>query len=159
MAFLTRDRALALAVLAMVAILGWESRNIPGPSRWQTYGSDFFPQLLLWALGGLALVLLARTFVARGPDREAAPMVWPDLGRFARANPRILGVLVLFGAYVWVLPVLGFRVASVGYLLAAFGVLTGFRSWRTVAICAAVAVVMPLLVYAVFQYGLRIRLP
>lgn len=158
MAFLTRDRALALAVLGLVAILGWESRTIPGPSRWQAYGSDFFPQLLLWVLGGLAVVLLARTLVLRGPD-GGAPTVWPDLWAFARANTRILGALALFGVYVWALPVVGFRGATMGYLMASFGVLTGFRSWRTVAICAAVAVIAPLLVWALFEYGLRLRLP
>ena len=156
MAFLTRDRALALATLGLVAILAVESREIPGPSRWQTYGSDFFPQLLLWVLGGLAVVLLARSFL---PAFRTGPEVGPDLWAFARTNPRILGLLALFGAYVWVLPVLGFRVATIGYLLAAFAVLTGLRSWRTVLICVTVAVVAPLLVFALFQYGLRLRLP
>ncbi|MGY6633709.1 MAG: tripartite tricarboxylate transporter TctB family protein [Alkalilacustris sp.] len=156
MAFLTRDRALALATLAMVAILAVEARDIPGPSRWQTYGSDFFPQLLLWVLGGLAVVLLVRSFL---PPFRDGPAVGPDLWTFARANPRILALLALFGGYIWAMPQLGFRTATIGYLLVAFAVLTGLRSWRTAAICAVVAVVAPLLVHALFQYGLRLRLP
>ncbi len=156
MSFMTRDRALALATLGLVAILAVEARDIPGPSRWQTYGSDFLPKVLLWTLGGLAVILLVRSFLA---GFRTQPEVGPDLWAFVRTNPRILGLLTLFGVYVWALPQLGFRVATVGWLMLAFWLLTGFRSWRTVLICAAVAVIAPLLVYALFQYGLRLRLP
>ena len=156
MSFMTRDRALALATLGMVAILAVELQGIPGPRRWQTYGSNFFPMVLLWTLGILAMILLLRSFTA---GFRSQPEMRPDLWAFLRANPRILGLLALFGAYVWALPQLGFRVATVTYLMAAFWILTGFRSWRTVLICAAVAVVAPLLVHALFQYGLRMRLP
>ena len=156
MSFMTRDRALALATLGMVAILAVELQGIPGPRRWQSYGSDFFPRLLLWTLGILAILLLLRSFMAGFRNQ---PEVVPDFWAFMRANPRILALLALFGAYVWAMPQLGFRMATIAYLMVAFGILTGFRSWRTVLICAAVAVVTPLLVHALFQYGLRLRLP
>lgn len=156
MPFLTRDRALALLTLLLVGVLGWEARNLPGPTRWQNYGSDFFPKLLLAVLGVLAVILLLRSFL---PAARAQAPVLRDAADFLRHNPRIVAVIALFGAYAWLLPVLGFRVATIGYLVLSIGLLTGLRTWRAALLAGVVAVAATLLVYAVFQYGLRLRLP
>jgi putative tricarboxylic transport membrane protein len=156
MSLLTKDRALALAVLILAAVLAVESLEIPARTRWQPYGSAFFPQILLGALATLGALLLARTFLPGAP-REA-PLL-PDIAEFAREHPRILALLLLFGLYAWALPILGFIYATGSFLLAAFVLLGAPSSRKRALIAAAVAVAVTLAVYATFRYGLRIRLP
>ncbi len=156
MGFLTKDRALAFATLLLVAVLWFEARNIPPRTSWQPYGSAFYPQLLLAVIGALAMVLLARSFLPTQPRQ--APLL-PDIRDFVVRQYKIVLLFVLFGLYAALLPVLGFNAATMGYLAASFALLIGFGKWRKLILALAVAVVATLLVYYVFQYGLRIRLP
>lgn len=156
MTFLTRDRALALVTLAFVAVFAIESSDIPPRSSWQPYGSAFYPRLLLGVIAAFALLLLGRSFLPNAPRQ--AP-VFPDIIGFLKANSRILGVFALFGLYVALLPLVGYIAATMGFLLATLGLLAGFENRRKAFVTIVTGIVVPLLVYATFHYGLGIRLP
>jgi putative tricarboxylic transport membrane protein len=156
MRFLTKDRALALALLLLVAIFFLETRNIPARTSWQPYGSAFYPRILLAVMGGLALILFVHSFLQGRTDQ---PPLLPDVRDFFARQYRIVLLFVLFGLYTALLPVLGFNIATMAYLILSFGPLMGFNKRRKLVLALAVAVGATLLVYVVFQHGLRIRLP
>lgn len=156
MTFLTKDRALALATLVLVAVMLVESRSIPPATSWQPYGSAFYPRLLLWVIGGLALLLLGRSFL---PGAERQPPLIPEMVAFAKANHRIVTLFVLFGLYAALLPVVGYIAATAGFLLASLAALSQLETRRKVLGSIAICAVTPLLIFAVFRYGLGIRLP
>ena len=65
---------------------------------------------------------------------------------------------MLFGAYVALLPVLGFRLATLGFVATLTWVL-GPRTPRQAAVSAGVGLATALLTHAVFERALRILLP
>jgi putative tricarboxylic transport membrane protein len=152
---LTRDRALALAVLLGTLVLAIDSRGIPAPSSWQTYGSALMPQILLAVLGVLGAALLIKSFL---PGAVNGPPVVPELLGFVQRNKHILVLFILFGIYVFVLPLVGYLWATGGFLLAALALLY-VRTVRRALAAIALAIVVSALIYAIFHYGLRIRLP
>lgn len=156
MGILTRDRAFALAVLLLVAILFVESGEIAPRASWQPYGSAFYPRILLGVIGVLSLFALIRTFL---PSAEKQPPLLPELRSFLAHNPKIIALFFLFAAFTALLPVFGYIPTSIGFLILSFALLTKGLTIRKTVIGIAIAVVSTAFVYAVFHYGLRIRLP
>lgn len=152
---LTRDRALALAVLLGTIVLAIDSRSIPAPSSWQTYGSALMPQILLGVLGVLGTALLIKSFL---PGAVNGSPVFPELLGFVKRNSHILMLFILFGIYVFVLPLAGYLWATGGFLLSALSLLY-VRTVRRALVAIVLAIVVSALIYAIFHYGLRIRLP
>ncbi len=152
---LTRDRALALAVLLGTLVLAIDSRDIPAPSSWQPFGSALMPQILLGVLGVLGTALLVKSFL---PGAANGPPVLPELRDFVQRNPHILALFALFGIYVFALPRAGYLVATSGFLLAALALLF-VRTARRALVAVALAIAVSALIYVIFHYGLRIRLP
>lgn len=156
MTFLNKDRALALITLVIVAIMFVESASIPPRTNWQPYGSAFYPRLLLAVVAFFALLLLARSFM---PAAEKQRPLLPDIVTFARTNHRVIGLFVMFGVYAAVLPIVGYIAATGGFLIASLALLSGLSSWRKNVASIAISIIAPLMIYAMFHYGLGIRLP
>ena len=156
MTFLNKDRALALITLVIVAIMFVESASIPPPTSWQPYGSAFYPRLLLIVVAVFALLLLARSFM---PGVERQRPLLPDIVTFLKTNHRVIGLFVMFGIYAAVLPVVGYIAATGGFLIASLALLSGLSSRRKTMATIAISVITPLMIYAMFHYGLGIRLP
>jgi putative tricarboxylic transport membrane protein len=156
MIFLNKDRALALITLAIVAIMFAESTSIPPRTSWQPYGSAFYPRLLLAVVAVFALLLLGRSFM---PNVERQRPLLPDIATFSKTNHRVIALFVMFGIYAAILPVVGYIAATGGFLIASLALLSGLSSRRKTIATLAISVITPLMIYAVFQYGLGIRLP
>jgi putative tricarboxylic transport membrane protein len=156
MRILTKDRAFALVMLVVAAVMLVEARDIRPPTRWQPYGSAFFPQLLLGVLGLLAAMLLIRSFLRPASSDRA---LLPAAGSFVRKNPHVIAMFATFGAYVVLLPLIGYLAATAGFLAASFVILRGFNSFRAAVANVALIVTVPLLVLLVFENVLSIRLP
>lgn len=152
---LTRDRALALSVLLGTGILAVDSLNIPEPSSWQPYGSALMPQILLAVLGVLGTALLVKSFMSETASDSA---FLAEVVGFVRRNTHILVLFALFGIYVFAMPRVGYLAATAGFLFAALGLLHA-RSGRRVLAVIVIAITVSTLIYAIFQYGLGIRLP
>lgn len=156
MGMLTRNRAFALAVLLIVVVLFIETWQIAPRASWQPYGSAFYPRILLGVIGVLSLFALIRSFL---PGAERQPPLIPEIGRFLRKNPKIIALFFLFAAFTALLPVLGYIPTSLGFLILSFALLTRGITLKKAIIGIVVAVATTLLVYFIFHYGLRIRLP
>ncbi|GGW32140.1 tripartite tricarboxylate transporter TctB family protein [Halomonas sp. 141] len=153
---LTKDRALALALLLIVAVMWVESSSIRPPTSWQPYGSALFPRILLVTIALLSLVLLVRTFFSPAtppPSWSAAVSHW-----FNRRKS-VLALFGIFGLYAALLPVLGYIVATMGFMVASLALLLGMDSRRKWLINLGISGTLVPLVYIIFRYGLKVWLP
>ncbi|ATH77996.1 tripartite tricarboxylate transporter TctB family protein [Halomonas sp. C22] len=153
---LTKDRALALALLLIVAVMWVESSSIRPPTSWQPYGSALFPRILLVTIALLSLVLLVRTFFSPAtppPSWSAAVSQW-----FNRRKS-VLALFGIFGLYAALLPVLGYIVATMGFMVASLALLLGMDSRRKWLINLGISGTLVPLVYIIFRYGLKVWLP
>jgi len=141
-----RDGLAGLVCLAGALGLLWASREIPHPPL-VPIGPAFYPRLLFVATAALGAALVVADLRAR---RRAPP-----------APAQYRGVLLtfgLFGLYVGLLPLLGYRLATalfVGALQAALEPPRG-RAWLRVAV---VAVATSAVTYLVFERYLSVLLP
>ncbi|MDW7747413.1 tripartite tricarboxylate transporter TctB family protein [Halomonas sp.] len=157
---LTKDRALALAMLAISGILLAETRNIAPPTSWQPYGSALFPQILLGIIALLSLLLLLRSFLIPSetpkgePDRpRRSPTAW------VRHNAIVLSLFGLFGLYALLLPLVGYLPATLAFLVASLALLLGIDTRRKWIINLAVSCTLAPLVYVIFRFVLNVWLP
>ena len=118
-------------------------------------GPEFYPQLVLGATGFLALLLVVSDVVAH----RRAPLV--ATSSMIRANYRLVVVaFAIFAIYVIALPYLGFRVATLVFLVAMSLALEPPRGARTRWIVVfVVALVATVVIYLAFEGYLQVLLP
>ena len=150
---LTKDRALALALLLIVAVMWVESGNIRPPTAWQPYGSALFPRILLVVTGLLSLV---RSLIA-GPGERHAPR--RSFAEWLAHNRTVLCLFMLFGLYAALLPVLGYIAATLAFLVTSLALLLGIDSRRKWIVNLAVSCTLVPLVFVIFRFGLNVWLP
>ena len=156
MLMLTKDRALALALLLMVAVMWVESGDIRPPTSWQPYGSALFPRILLVVIGLLSLLILVRSLWVKVPERPGAKQL---LTEWFQSRRTILALFLLFGLYAALLPVVGYIAATMGFLAASLALLMGTNSRRTWMINLTLSGTLALVIFVVFRYGLNVWLP
>ena len=166
---LTKDRALALAMLAITGILLAETRNIAPPTSWQPYGSALFPRILLGIIAILSLLLLVRTFLAPSakllkgePKRlRRSPTAWVKHtpAAWIKHNSTVLSLFGLFGLYTLLLPLIGYLPATLAFLMSSLALLLGIDTRRKWIINLAVSCSIAPLVYVIFRFVLNVWLP
>lgn len=153
----TRDSVAALVCLVLSLGLLYLTRGLPR-SPMVPIGPDFYPRIVLGIMAVLSATLIAVDVWSHwrrqgGAFAEAAAA--PE-----RRNYRLVAVTFLvFGAYVMLLPFLGFRVATFLFVLALQVVLEKPHGWRrwTYVIVAALATVI--VTYLAFETYLSVLLP
>lgn len=153
---LTKDRALALALLLIVAVMWVESGNIRPPTSWQPYGSALFPRILLVVTGLLSLLILVRSLITGAPARTEPRR---SFVQWLSHNRTVFSLFGLFGLYAALLPVLGYLVATLAFLVTSLGLLLGIDSRRKWIINLAISGTLVPLVYVIFRFGLNVWLP
>lgn len=151
--YMTKDRYLATAVLLMVAILFVESGNIPEKTSWQAYESSLYPRILLGCIASLAFLLLLNACKNATAEDKKAPAKRPE------RNLKVLGIFALFGGYAALLPVLGYLISTMAFMVTAQALLLGIDTRRKWVINLATAGILVPLVYVIFEYGLNVWLP
>lgn len=147
---LGRDGIAGLILLGLSLALLAASFNLPSLPL-VPVGPGFYPRIVLSVLAAASIVLVLQD-VARA--RAAAPA-----GPTRRVRMLVARVFAIVGAYVFLMPLLGFRVATVlfvGGLQAALERPRGMRQW---ALLAAVAVATSAATYLVFERYLLVLLP
>lgn len=153
---LTKDRALALALLLIVAVMWVESGDIRPPTSWQPYGSALFPRILLVVVGLLSLMILVRSFLVKVPERAGAKQL---ITEWFQSRRTILGLFFLFGLYAALLPVVGYIAATASFLVTSLALLMGINTQRKWIINLTLSFVLTLVIFVVFRYGLNVWLP
>lgn len=107
-----RDIGIGLGLLAFCGIMYWQAGLAPSPP-FVPYGPSFYPRVILVALAGLALWLIAETWSRRPGAAGAAPKRASQTPDYRRV---VLGFSVFLG-YVGGLSILGYLAATFLFVL------------------------------------------
>ncbi len=150
-----RDGVAGLVVAATSLVFFWLTLGLE-KNPLVPIGPGFYPQLVLGITAALGLALIASDFLRR---RKAAPPA-PKAPPGPRLNYRLVALtFAVFGAYVLLLPPLGYRVATFLFVLGASFLLEpprGAGLWLRGFVLAALTTVVT---YYVFEHYLAVLLP
>jgi hypothetical protein len=145
---LTRNGVGGLVCLAGSLLLLWASRDVPQPAL-VPIGPAFYPRIVLLVTAALSAALLAGDL-----RRRAAPAPPP------RVSYRlVLLTFLIFTVYVFLLPLLGYRVSTVLFVAILQSTLDPPRSARGWTLVAVMAVASMLVTYYLFERYLSVLLP
>lgn len=148
-----RDGVAGLLLLALSILLAVQTRQIPR-TPFLPLGAEFYPRVLLAILAAGGLLLLALDILRQ--RRQEAPR--ETLPRFREIPPSIPAIFAAFGAYVFLMPILGFLPATLAFVAVA-QVLLGPHRPRDLPRIALVAVGTATLTYLIFERYLHVFLP
>jgi hypothetical protein len=147
-----RDGVAGLVLLAISLVLLVKSFQLPSLPI-VPVGPGFYPSIVLSFMAAASALLVLQDLIKRAPDVANA-------GDAPRRNYRLVVIaFAIVGLYVLLLPLLGFRVATVlfvGGLQAALGRPRTPRQWT---VLAAIALGTAMLSYFVFERYLLVLLP
>lgn len=152
-----RDGYTGLAVLAASLFLFWSTLGLERHPM-VPVGPGFYPQLVLGITAVMALALLAwDLYVQR--RRRTAPVAAAAVATEPRNYRLVLITFGIFALYVVALPWLGFRLATLVFIVAMQVVLEPPASPRRWILVAAVALATTIATYLVFEQYLKVLLP
>jgi putative tricarboxylic transport membrane protein len=153
---LSRDGIAGLVCLAISLVMLVLTLGLP-PAIEIPIGPAFYPRVVLWFMAGLSALLVALDLMARRGRPAAAAA---EVAVAARPNyGLVLATFVEFGLYIAILPELGFRIATVVFVVALQVTLEWPRSLKAWALVGAVAVATSLVCHFVFEDYLSVLLP
>ena len=155
---LGRDGIAGLVCLAGSLGLLALTRGLPR-SALVPIGAGFYPRIVLVVTALFSALLIVSDVRARRHHPAAAPEAGRRAPRAASRNYRLVALtFVVFTAYVFALPVLGYRAATVCFVLALQLLLqpAGRRPWVRIV---AVALVTAVITHLVFESYLSVLLP
>lgn len=150
---MNKDRYLAIAVLLMVVILFIESGNIPEKTSWQAYGSALYPQILLGIIGITATLTLIKSFINIESIEQSGSK------RRQVFDWKVLGIFSIFASYATLLPILGYLISTMAFMVTMQGLLLGVNTPKKWIINILTSGIMVPLVYVIFKFGLNVWLP
>jgi len=154
---LGRDGITGLICLAISGALLWLTRGLP-PAVMVPIGPAFYPRVVLALTAALSLILIGSDLMAR--RRAAAAGITPAAVPAEGANyALVLATFALFGAYVGLLPELGFRLSTFLFVGALQVTLEWPRSWMRWLLVLAIAFGTAAVCYFVFEDYLSVLLP
>lgn len=151
-----RDAIAGLAVLAASLFLFWATLGLERHPM-VPVGPGFYPRIVLGGTAFLALLVVVADVIAR---RRAAPAIATPAPE-ARPNYALVATaFAIFAVYAVALPYLGFRLATLAFLIAMPSVLEPPRgSRRRWIVVLAVAIVGTIAIHLVFDRYLQVLLP
>lgn len=149
---LGRDGVAGLVCLAGSLWLVALTRGLPQPAL-VPIGPGFYPRIVLGITASLSALLVVSDLVARRRRTRG-----PGAPAVARSQRLVALAFAVFGAYVLLMPALGFRVATFLFVGSLQGVLErpSGRRWLLVLATAAATA---LLTHLVFESYLSVLLP
>lgn len=145
---LGRDGWAGLAVLAASLVLFWLTLGLHGNAL-VPIGPGFYPRIVLGVTAALAALLVVTDGFA---SRRRPPT--------PRVDYRVVAIMFLmFGVYAAALPLLGFRIATFLYVIAANALLEPPRGPRAWARAGLVGLVTAVVTFYVFEHYLLVLLP
>ena len=166
---MARDLTTALVCFAASLLLFALTLDLPGPSLLVPIGPGYYPRIILGITAVLSAVLAVQTLLAYRRARRAssAKLSTTKIGGASTlaepgSNPNYALVawsFGVFGAYVALLPLLGFRVATLGFMLGVQWLLGRPRTAKGWLVACIVAIVTAFATFHLFQDYLSVLLP
>jgi len=148
-----RDGWTGLVVLATSLGLLWETFGIER-SPMVPVSPAFYPRIVLAATAVLAVVMVVADLLAR-----RARVTAPAKAEGGAGYGLVAAAFGVFSAYVLALPWVGFRIATLVFLVAMQALLEPPRSARRWAAVGALALAATVASYYVFEHYLHVLLP
>jgi hypothetical protein len=145
---LSRDGIAGLVCFAGSVVLYGIARGLPQPAL-VPIGPGFYPGILFTVVALLSAVLVVTDVLARGRRVPPAPV----------AYRLVVVTFAIFAAYVFLLPALGYRVATLLFVAVLSAALERPRTARRWASVAVMAIVTTAVTYYVFEAYLNVLLP
>jgi putative tricarboxylic transport membrane protein len=151
----SRDSISGLVCLAISLFLLALTFKLP-PAAMVPIGPAFYPRIVLSVLAILSAILIVMDVRAMrtSPQAPTAAPAGP-----APNYRLVLTVFILFGLYIALLPLLGFRIATFLFVLALQVALEWPRDWKRWLLSVAVAIGTSLICHFVFEDYLSVLLP
>ncbi|HEY4191528.1 MAG TPA: tripartite tricarboxylate transporter TctB family protein [Mesorhizobium sp.] len=153
--FLKGDTITAVALIAFAGIFWVAADRLPKSALGGGVGADGLPKFLAVALGLLSLILLVQSLLRKEQKPTEEPGSDEDKPISLYAHMTSLGILVIGGISVLLLPILGYT-ATIALLLVAMALYHGQKFTWTVAIYGVLGAV---LLYLVFEKVLAVPMP
>jgi putative tricarboxylic transport membrane protein len=145
---LSRDGVAGLVCFGGSVMLWWIARGLPQPAL-VPIGPGFYPGLLFTVTAVLSAALVITDVLGRAHRVPPPPI----------AYRLVLVTFAIFAAYVFLLPVLGYRVATLLFVAVLQAALEPPRTARRWALVVVMAVAATLVTYYVFEAYLNVLLP
>jgi hypothetical protein len=129
------------------------------PAAIVTIGPAFYPRIVLTLLGLLSAILIVMDFRAMHALRMAGAPPAPAAAGPGPNYRLVLITFILFGLYIFLLPGLGFRIATFFFVIALEVALDWPRSTKHWVLALAVAVATSWACHIVFEDYLSVLLP
>ena len=152
-----RDGIAGLLLFALSLWLYHQTGGIPNPP-FVPLGPKFYPRVLLGLLGGLSVALVGADLLNQGRRRTSLEEKPGSIRQTLRQYRDVFLTYLLFGGYVTLMPLLGFRVATALFVAALSWVL-GPKTLRHAVLSVLIAVGFTAAVHYVFEVYLKLLLP
>lgn len=152
---MAKDRIFSSAMLLLATVLFIETFRFPEKTSWMQFSGADFPRIVLVIMFVLSLTLLILSFVRKNKASDETP---PE-SKETSGNGKVLLIFVSMGLYLYVMPIIGFVAASIGFLFICQGILMGLKQKKLIVQNVIVSVVIPVAVYYIFNNLLRVLLP
>ena len=153
---MTRDLITGLVCLATSLLFFALTLGLPGPSLLVPVGPGYYPRIVLGITAFLSAILVVQALLARRrtlpTQKAAATQTTPNYAM-------VLATFAVFGVYVALLPLLGYRIATFVFMLTLQPLLERPRGVTGWAIALAIAAVTSFATFHVFQDYLSVLLP
>jgi hypothetical protein len=148
-----RDGIAGLVLLAISLVLLVQSFKLPSLPI-VPVGPGFYPAIVLSFMAAASALLVVQDVLKQRGPAEAV------VGNAPRRNYRLVVIaFAIVGGYVAVLPLLGFRIATVLFVAALQAALDRPKSTRQWAVLAAIALGTAAVSYVIFERYLLVLLP
>lgn len=163
--------AVALLIFSIVMYIGTNNLQMLTDSQ---IGSDFAPRLIaigLFILSAILLIQVLMDFVKA--SRKYKPEEVEELveqkkieevgeeGAKVSNKSRYINAfltMLLIAAYTFIMPIVGFLIGTVVYLMAQFCLLGEKKYWN-IPLFIGLSIVVPIIIYYTFRIGFELRLP
>ncbi|ANW01257.1 tripartite tricarboxylate transporter TctB family protein [Bradyrhizobium icense] len=151
---LGRDSFAGLIFLAVSLALLVQSFGLPQLPL-VPVGPGFYPRIVLIFMAVTSATLIVQDLLAR----RAEPADVPAPAQPQRAYGLVALAFVIVALYLVLLPLLGYRIATVLFVAALQAILEKPTTWRQWAVLAAIAIGTSAVTYLVFERYLSVLLP
>ncbi len=136
-----------LGVVLLTVVIPWQIKEVSFDILFNS--PRFFPSLISVLLSILGVVMFIQGWHKRGRENQETYVLEK---REAVLVVLTLGVMMVYTALLYVLPYIPVTIAAMAFLIWAYGQ----RDWKKLIVAA---IVLPIIIYVMFRFGLSLKMP
>lgn len=136
-----------LGVVLITVVIPWQIKEVSCDIIFNS--PRFFPSLVSALLAAMGVVMFVQGWWKRGREDQETYVLEK---REAILVFLTLGVMVVYTALLYVLPYIPVTIAAMAFLIWTYGQ----RNWKKLVVAA---IVLPIIIYVMFRFGLSLKMP